>query len=272
MGADRIDHGGLLANEQMAGTMEHQAALLLGRLGLDEPHVCSGDRLADGFSVGSIVLLPLDIGLHVSRRHQAHGVAERLEFARPIMRRCAGFDTNQARRHLLEKRQDIAALQLTADDHIVFRVDAVHLKNRLCDVKTDCCDRLHDWLLQIVDALTASTSTAFMCRWRSRPQHQERSLTERRTADFDPGRVKTRASAWSCQLPSNFRAFWPTGGAPIAENYAERVRFLARAEFSHGLDPLRKFDSEFSMTGVDPKATFGMIHPQLGLTSLPEPN
>ena len=45
---------------------------------------------------------------------------------------CAGFDTNDARWHLLEKRQDIAALQLTADDHIVFRVDAVHLKNRLC--------------------------------------------------------------------------------------------------------------------------------------------
>jgi len=61
MGTDRIDHRGLLANEQMAGTMENQAALLLGRLGLDEPHVCSGDRLADGLSVGSIVLLPLDI-------------------------------------------------------------------------------------------------------------------------------------------------------------------------------------------------------------------
>jgi hypothetical protein len=31
-----------LADEQMAGAMEHQAALLLGRLGRDEPHVCSG--------------------------------------------------------------------------------------------------------------------------------------------------------------------------------------------------------------------------------------
>src|SRR5208283_1477530 len=180
MGTDRIDHGGLLANEQMASTMEHQAALLLGRLGLDEPHVCSGDRLADGLSVGSIVLLPLDIGLHVSRRTQAHGVAERLEFARPIMRRRAGFDTKQARRHFLEKRQAIAALQLTVDDHIVFRVVTVHLKNRLCDVETDCCDRLHDWLLRIADALTASTSTAVMCRWRSRPQLQEPTFGQTR--------------------------------------------------------------------------------------------
>ena len=34
MGADRIDHRGLLADEQMARAMEHQAALLLRRLGL----------------------------------------------------------------------------------------------------------------------------------------------------------------------------------------------------------------------------------------------
>src|SRR6266404_2783134 len=67
MGADRIDHRGLLADEQMARPMEHQAALLLRRLGLDEPHVCSGDRLADSLGVGSIVLLPLDVRLHVGR-------------------------------------------------------------------------------------------------------------------------------------------------------------------------------------------------------------
>lgn len=69
MGADRIDHRGLLADEQMARAMEHQAALLLGRLGLDEPHVGPGDSLADGLRVRSVVLLPFDVGLYVSRRH-----------------------------------------------------------------------------------------------------------------------------------------------------------------------------------------------------------
>jgi hypothetical protein len=33
MRADRIDHCGLLTDEQMARAVEHQAALLLGRLG-----------------------------------------------------------------------------------------------------------------------------------------------------------------------------------------------------------------------------------------------
>src|SRR5262249_24813289 len=85
MRADRIDHRGLLANEQMAGAMEHQAALLLRGLGRDEPHVCSGDRFANGLSVCSIVLLPLDVGPHVGRRHQAHRMTKSLQFARPMM-------------------------------------------------------------------------------------------------------------------------------------------------------------------------------------------
>ena len=85
MGTDRIDHRSLLANKQVTGAMQHQAALLLGRFGLDEPHVCSGDRFADGLGVSCIVLLSLDVGLHIRGRHQAHCMPERLQFARPVM-------------------------------------------------------------------------------------------------------------------------------------------------------------------------------------------
>src|SRR5262249_14264459 len=81
MGADRIDYSGLLADEQMAGAMEHQAALLLRRLGRHEPHVCPSDGLANGLSVGSIILLPLDVGPHVGRRHQADRMTKSLQFA-----------------------------------------------------------------------------------------------------------------------------------------------------------------------------------------------
>src|SRR6202521_141732 len=149
MRADRIDHCSLLADEQVAGAMEHQATLLLARLGCDEAHVCPGDRFADCLGVSGIVLLPLDVGLHVGRWHQAHPMPKRLELARPMMRRCTGLDANETRRQLLEKRQNVAALQLTAYGHIAFRVDAMDLKNRLCDVETNCRDRLHAWLLRI---------------------------------------------------------------------------------------------------------------------------
>jgi hypothetical protein len=65
--------------------MEHQA-LLLGRLGLDKPHGGPGHRFTDGLGVSGILLQSLDVRLHVGRRHQAHGVPERLEFTRPMMR------------------------------------------------------------------------------------------------------------------------------------------------------------------------------------------
>ena len=127
----------------MPGAMKRQTTLLLGGLGRHEPHVWSGDRLANRFRVGGIILLSLHIGLHVGRRHQAHGVAKGLKFARPMMRRGASFDTNQARRHLLEESQNVAALQLTADDHLAVSINAMDLKNRLRDIETDCRDSLH---------------------------------------------------------------------------------------------------------------------------------
>jgi hypothetical protein len=54
----------------------------------------------------------------------------------------------------------------------------VNLEYRLRNIETDSRDRLHDWLLQIVGALTAPTSMALMCRWRSRPQHHKRTFPQ----------------------------------------------------------------------------------------------
>src|SRR5580704_10850971 len=144
MGADGIDHRSLLADAQVPGTVQRKATLLLACLGRHEPHVRPGHRLADRLSVNRIVLMALHIGLHVGRRHQANSVTERLEFARPMVRRGAGLDTNQARRQLLEEGQHIPPLKLTTEDDIALRIDAVNLENRLRDVETDGRDRLHD--------------------------------------------------------------------------------------------------------------------------------
>ena len=65
-------------------------------------------------------------------------MVERLELARPMMRRRAGFDPHQARWQLLEACQDVPPLQLSADGHLPLRINAVHLENRLRDVETDC--------------------------------------------------------------------------------------------------------------------------------------
>src|SRR5712672_3519272 len=127
--SDRINHRGLLADEQMTGAVKHQAALLLGCLCWHEPHAGSSDRLANRFCVSHIVLLPFDVGLHVSRRHQSHRMAKCLQLARPMVRRGASLDANQAWRQLLKERQDLSTLQLAADDHLAASVNAVNLEN-----------------------------------------------------------------------------------------------------------------------------------------------
>src|SRR4029453_15577121 len=48
-------------------------------------------------------------------------------------------------------------LQLTADDHLSRRIDAVDLKHRLSDVETDCRDRLHAGSPKIATAPAAIT-------------------------------------------------------------------------------------------------------------------
>ena len=65
------------------------------------------------------------------------------------MMRCgAGLDPDQAWRELLKERQNMPALQLTADNNDACRIDAMDLKDRLCDVETDGRDRFHASLPQ----------------------------------------------------------------------------------------------------------------------------
>ena len=80
----------------------------------------------------------------------------------------------RARRHLLEKCEDVASLQPAADDHLAGSVNTMHLKDRFGDIKTNCSNRLI-WLLRIVGALATPISVALACPWRSRPQHHERT-------------------------------------------------------------------------------------------------
>jgi hypothetical protein len=60
-----------------------------------------------------------------------------------MVRRGAGLNANQAWWQLLKERQHVATLQLPADDHPAGGINSVDLENRLGDIETDCCDRLH---------------------------------------------------------------------------------------------------------------------------------
>src|SRR5450756_1108412 len=132
-----IDQLGALAHQQIAYSMLHQPALLLGRLDRDEPHGWAPDRLTDRLGVGGIVLVALDVSLHVLRRHQTNLMAELRQLTRPIVRRGAGFHADKATRQHFEERHHLAAAELLSDDDLLGRVDAVNLEHVLGDIQTD---------------------------------------------------------------------------------------------------------------------------------------
>jgi hypothetical protein len=127
--SDRIDQCGLVADEHMASAVKHQATLLLRRFSGHEPHVSPGDRLTNRLSVRHVVLLSFDVGLHVSWRHQSYGMAKCLQLARPMVRRGASLDANQAWRQLLKERQHVATLQLAANYYPTNGINSVDLED-----------------------------------------------------------------------------------------------------------------------------------------------
>ena len=127
---------------------------------------------ADRLGVGGIILLPFDIGLHIGRRHQLHGMTEGLQFARLIVGRCACLDADDTRRLLIEEGQNPSPLQLLTNDNLAISINAVNLEYRYSDVETDGCDRMHELLLRIVVTYRQPTSWRHKRRRRSRPQHQ----------------------------------------------------------------------------------------------------
>jgi hypothetical protein len=93
MGPNHTDHSGLLTDEQMTRAMERQTALLLERLGRNEPHVDPGDCFADGLHVrraifteiGKLVIHPRCMNCHPAGDHPLQG-AERREHWPPAWR------------------------------------------------------------------------------------------------------------------------------------------------------------------------------------------
>ena len=70
--AQRVDQHRALPDQETARPAQHQHRLLFGVLYRHEPHRRPRYRLTDRFRIGGIVLVALDVGLHVGRRHQLH--------------------------------------------------------------------------------------------------------------------------------------------------------------------------------------------------------
>jgi hypothetical protein len=137
MAAQRVDRRGALADQLVAHAMQYQRRLLVPGLHRHEAHARPLHRLAARLGVGRIVLVALDVGLDVLRRHQPCVVAEDPEFARPVVRAAAGLEADPAARQVGEQGQHFGARQPLAQPHPALRIDAVHLEHVLRNVQPD---------------------------------------------------------------------------------------------------------------------------------------
>src|SRR5262249_60610066 len=146
-------------------------ALLLGRLDAHKAHGWTPDRLADRLGVGCVVLIALEIGLHVLRRHQTNLVSELGQLASPIVGCGTGLHPDQAWRQRCEERDHLAAPQLLSDNDLLSCIDAMNLEYVLGDIQTHRGNLHVDGSLG--DSLATITLWQFVAGSGRRPPHQK---------------------------------------------------------------------------------------------------
>ncbi len=152
----RVDQCGTLADQQIAGFVEHQHRLLVDALHRDEPHSRSRDRFAYRFCVGAIGLAALYVRLHISWRLQPHVMAKGAKLAAPMMGRCTCFHPDQAWRQRGKELQNLGASKLSPDQHFAINIDSVELKYVLRQINTDG----HNFLMHGSTHRRGSTTTS----------------------------------------------------------------------------------------------------------------
>src|SRR4051794_18360061 len=91
MAAERVGHLSSLTNQGFAHLQNHALGLLRDGLHGHEVHARPPRRFADRFSIVTVVLAAFDIGFDVLRWNKTYLMAERGQFASPMMRATTGF-------------------------------------------------------------------------------------------------------------------------------------------------------------------------------------
>jgi hypothetical protein len=118
-----------LLHQQHPRAFQTARGLLLDALDRDKAHVRTAQRGADRRGIARIILVALHEGLHVSRRDQAYIMAQRTQRARPVMRRAAGLEPDQARRLLAEELLNLTTAQLLLNDDLAVGVFSMNLEH-----------------------------------------------------------------------------------------------------------------------------------------------
>ena len=95
--------------------------------------------------IDSVGLATLHVRLDIGWRNQPRVVAKLCDLARPVMSRAAGLHRHKARGKSGEEPQDLALLELLAQNTTPRLIGAVNLKNQLGQVQTNYANLAHGW-------------------------------------------------------------------------------------------------------------------------------
>src|ERR1700722_11388601 len=127
----RVDQSDTLADQCLTYLQDHTLGLLPDGFHRHVMHAWSPGRLADRFGVVAIVFAAFDIGFDVLRWDETYRVAERGEFAGPIVRAATGFQGNNGGWKLLEERRHLRATKVDAHERAFLLINACKVNTAL---------------------------------------------------------------------------------------------------------------------------------------------
>jgi hypothetical protein len=123
-----------LPDQPITDAMQNLDVELSLGLECDKPHRRSGRRLGDRLSVAVVVLLRLDVGTNILRRHQLHLVPLRSQQTPEVVRTTTRLHRHHAARQLGCKRHDALPPHPPAQHHTPRRVQPDHAAAVLAQV------------------------------------------------------------------------------------------------------------------------------------------
>src|SRR5271165_6861093 len=114
-----------LANQAFAHLQNHALSLLRDRLRRHEMHARSPRRLADRLGIIAVILATFDVGFDIWGRDQTYHVAERDQFAGPIMSAATGFQGDLGAGKLRKEGDQLRAAEIDPQHRPILLIDAV---------------------------------------------------------------------------------------------------------------------------------------------------
>src|ERR1700727_2362247 len=127
----RVDQSDTLADQCLTYLQDHTLGLLPDGFHRHVMHAWSPGGLADRFGVVAIVFAAFDIGFDVLRWDETYRVAERGQFAGPIVRAATGFQGNNGGWKLLEERHHLRATKVDAQERSFLLINACKVNTAL---------------------------------------------------------------------------------------------------------------------------------------------